>query len=63
MCLLNADGRGRKEEFLASFLNLYGVSLGFQKKMTTLIRSIIEEKDACVELRVQLAVHQLMAKT
>lgn len=35
----------------------------FQKKMTTLIRSIIEEKDACVELRVQLAVHQLMAKT
>lgn len=37
--------------------------LDFQKKMTTLIRSIIEEKDACVELRVQLAVHQLMAKT
>lgn len=36
---------------------------GFQKKMTTLIRSIIEEKEACVELRVQLAVHQLMAKT
>ncbi|KAG7190129.1 hypothetical protein KM043_006262 [Ampulex compressa] len=34
-----------------------------EKKMTTLIRSIIEEKDACVELRVQLAVHQLMAKT
>lgn len=26
----------------------------------TLIRSIIEEKDACVELRVQLAMHQLM---
>lgn len=37
--------------------------LSLQKKMTTLIRSIIEEKDACVELRVQLAVHQLMAKT
>ncbi|XP_029667173.1 ralA-binding protein 1 [Formica exsecta] len=34
-----------------------------EKKMTTLIRSIIEEKEACVELRVQLAVHQLMAKT
>ncbi|CAK9824493.1 RalA-binding protein 1 [Anthophora retusa] len=33
-----------------------------EKKMTTLIRSIIEEKDACIELRVQLAVHQL-AKT
>ncbi|KAF3423290.1 hypothetical protein E2986_07965 [Frieseomelitta varia] len=33
------------------------------KKMTTLIRSIIEEKDACIELRVQLAVHQLAAKT
>ena len=31
--------------------------------MTTLIRSIIEEKDACIELRVQLAVHQLAAKT
>ncbi|XP_015119164.1 ralA-binding protein 1 [Diachasma alloeum] len=31
-----------------------------EKKMTTLIRSIIEEKDACVELRVQLAIHQLM---
>ncbi|XP_050594135.1 ralA-binding protein 1 isoform X1 [Bombus affinis] len=34
-----------------------------EKKMTTLIRSIIEEKDACIELRVQLAVHQLAAKT
>ncbi|XP_046813525.1 ralA-binding protein 1 [Vespa crabro] len=34
-----------------------------EKKMTTLIRSIIEEKDACVELRVQIAIHQLMAKT
>ncbi|XP_063980020.1 ralA-binding protein 1 [Diachasmimorpha longicaudata] len=31
-----------------------------EKKMTTLIRSIIEEKDACVELKVQLAIHQLM---
>ncbi|KAG8040216.1 hypothetical protein G9C98_000786 [Cotesia typhae] len=31
-----------------------------EKKMMTLIRSIIEEKDACVELRVQLAMHQLM---
>ncbi|XP_011297136.1 nucleolar complex protein 3 homolog [Fopius arisanus] len=31
-----------------------------EKKMTTLIRSIIEEKDACVELKVQLAMHQLM---
>lgn len=31
--------------------------------MTTLIRSIIEEKDACIELRVQLAGHQLTAKT
>lgn len=30
--------------------------------MTTLIRSIVEEKDACVELRVQLALHQLMLK-
>ncbi|XP_012287715.1 ralA-binding protein 1 [Orussus abietinus] len=30
-----------------------------EKKMATLIRSIIEEKDACVELRVQLAMHQL----
>lgn len=39
------------------------VRFSLQKKMTTLIRSIIEEKDACVELRVQLAVHQLMAKT
>lgn len=26
--------------------------------MTTLIRSIIEEKDQCVDLRVQLALHQ-----
>nr|XP_031842611.1 ralA-binding protein 1 isoform X1 [Nomia melanderi] len=34
-----------------------------EKKMTTLIRSIIEEKDACIELRVQLAVQQLTAKT
>ncbi|KAK2584434.1 hypothetical protein KPH14_006814 [Odynerus spinipes] len=34
-----------------------------EKKMTTLIRSIIEEKDACVELRVQIAVRQLMTKT
>ncbi|XP_076677560.1 ral interacting protein [Andrena cerasifolii] len=34
-----------------------------EKKMTTLIRSIIEEKDACIELRVQLAVHQLTVKT
>lgn len=32
MCLLNADGRGRKEEFLASFLNLYGVSPRFSEK-------------------------------
>ncbi|XP_024938493.1 ralA-binding protein 1 isoform X3 [Cephus cinctus] len=31
-----------------------------EKKMTTLIRSIIEEKDACVELRVQLTLHQLL---
>ncbi|KAH0554597.1 ralA-binding protein 1 [Cotesia glomerata] len=31
-----------------------------EKKMMTLIRSIIEEKDACVELRVQLAMHQLI---
>ncbi|XP_078033529.1 ral interacting protein isoform X2 [Augochlora pura] len=34
-----------------------------EKKMTTLIRSIIEEKDACIELRVQLAVQQLTART
>ncbi|XP_034948466.1 ralA-binding protein 1 [Chelonus insularis] len=33
-----------------------------EKKMMTLIKSIIEEKDACVELRVQLAIHQLMAQ-
>lgn len=39
------------------------ICFSLQKKMTTLIRSIIEERDACVELRVQLAVHQLMAKT
>ncbi|KAG5317456.1 RLIP protein, partial [Pseudoatta argentina] len=47
--------------FLFYFCTFIRFSL--QKKMTTLIRSIIEEKDACVELRVQLAVHQLMAKT
>ncbi|KAL7286419.1 hypothetical protein TKK_0019368 [Trichogramma kaykai] len=29
-----------------------------EKKMTTLIRSIVEEKDTCVELKVQLALHQ-----
>ncbi|XP_076165192.1 ral interacting protein isoform X2 [Ptiloglossa arizonensis] len=34
-----------------------------EKKMTTLIYSIIEEKDACIELRVQLAVQQLTTKT
>ncbi|XP_053976586.1 ralA-binding protein 1 [Hylaeus volcanicus] len=33
-----------------------------EKKMTTLIRSIIEEKDACIELRVQLAVQQLTSQ-
>lgn len=46
-----------------SRLRIHTLFLLLQKKMTTLIRSIIEEKDACVELRVQLAVHQLMAKT
>lgn len=45
------------------FLGVEKYFLLLQKKMTTLIRSIIEEKDACVELRVQLAVHQLMTKT
>ncbi|XP_043270189.1 ralA-binding protein 1 [Venturia canescens] len=33
-----------------------------EKKMMTLIRSIIEERDACVELRVQLAMHQLLSQ-
>lgn len=46
-----------------SFYFCIFIRFSLQKKMTTLIRSIIEEKDACVELRVQLAVHQLMAKT
>ncbi|XP_043247809.1 ralA-binding protein 1 [Colletes gigas] len=34
-----------------------------ENKKTTLIRSIIEEKDTCIELRVQLAVQQLTATT
>lgn len=32
-----------------------------EKKMMTLIRSIMEERDACVELRVQLTMHQMMS--
>ncbi|KAF7991415.1 hypothetical protein HCN44_002977 [Aphidius gifuensis] len=32
-----------------------------EKKMMTLIRSIMEERDACVELRVELTMHQMMS--
>lgn len=32
-----------------------------EKKMMTLIRSIMEERDACVELRVKLTMHQMMS--
>lgn len=51
------------EAELTAMIQLVKENQLLEKKMTTLIRSIIEEKDACVELRVQLAVHQLMAKT
>ncbi|XP_033220376.1 ralA-binding protein 1 [Belonocnema kinseyi] len=47
---------------LAAIIQLTDENLLLEKKMTTLIRSIVEEKDACVELRVQLALHHLAAK-
>ncbi|XP_076240852.1 ral interacting protein [Calliopsis andreniformis] len=51
------------EAELTAMIQLVKENQLLEKKMTTLIRSIIEEKDACIELRVQLAVHQLTAKT
>ncbi|KAK0162398.1 hypothetical protein PV327_006178 [Microctonus hyperodae] len=50
------------EAELTAMIQLVKENQLLEKKMTTLIRSIIEEKDACVELRVQLAIHQLMAQ-
>lgn len=47
---------------VAAIIQLTSENQLLEKKMTTLIRSIVEEKDACVELRVQLALHQLMLK-
>lgn len=51
------------EAELTAIIQLVKENQLLEKKMTTLIRSIIEEKDACVELRVQIAVQQSMAKT
>ncbi|XP_051156409.1 ralA-binding protein 1 isoform X1 [Leptopilina boulardi] len=47
---------------VAAIIQITSENQLLEKKMTTLIRSIVEEKDACVELRVQLALHQLMLK-
>ncbi|XP_015439357.1 PREDICTED: ralA-binding protein 1 [Dufourea novaeangliae] len=43
------------EAELTAMIQLVKENQLLEKKMTTLIRSIIEEKDACIELRIQLA--------
>ncbi|XP_058794157.1 ralA-binding protein 1 isoform X2 [Phymastichus coffea] len=50
------------EAEMTAMIQLVNENQLLEKKMTTLIRSIVEEKDTCVELRVQLALrHQLIA--
>ncbi|XP_032456820.1 ralA-binding protein 1 isoform X1 [Nasonia vitripennis] len=48
------------EAEMTAMIQLVSENQLLEKKMTTLIRSIVEEKDTCVELRVQLALHQLL---
>ncbi|KAJ8687283.1 hypothetical protein QAD02_023077 [Eretmocerus hayati] len=51
------------EAEMTAMIQLVNENQLLEKKMTTLIRSIVEEYDTCVELRVQLALHhQLMAQ-